>query len=279
MLNNIELQDFPEDDSDEFFDDYTDSLAQADIDKKARTLPEVRITAKRAVREKEILYNRSTSVAYYDVPSELDDIYDKGEFIGTRINELMKSLNKNFFSFEAGKIMKDGEMSEGFRMGGKIHYKYLNKIPLFVVNYEPIYESDYFDYNKFSVNEIKSIYVNENESVINKYIKYNPRAEAGKFSCVVFIETHPPGMIPVEAGKGIRKTRLEGYSRVKEFYSPDYSLIPIVPNDYRRTLYWNPIVATDENGQAKIQFYNNSNCRNFSISAETVTQNGMIGVY
>ena len=94
----------------------------------------------------------------------------------------------------------------------------------------------------------------------------------------MFIETYPEGQVPAEGAKGVRKTWLEGYSAVREFYSPDYSMLPPEP-DYRRTLYWNPSVTTDENGIAKIQFYNNSSCRNFSVSAETVTSHGMIGVY
>jgi len=64
---------------------------------------------------------------------------------------------------------------------------------------------------------------------------------------------------------------------VKEFYSPDYSALP-EESDYRRTLYWNPAVTTDSTGIAKIQFYNNSSCKKLSINAETVTQDGKIGI-
>ena len=99
------------------------------------------------------------------------------------------------------------------------------------------------------------------------------------FGCVVFIETWPDGQIPVEGAKGVRKTWLEGYSTANEFYSPDYSVLHPEPSDYRRTLYWNPSVTPDENGIAKIQFYNNSRCKHFNISAETVTPSGMIGIY
>jgi len=92
------------------------------------------------------------------------------------------------------------------------------------------------------------------------------------------METYPDGQIPIEGAKGVRKTWLEGYSPVNEFYSPNYSELPPEP-DYRRTLYWNPMVSPDENGKALIKFYNNSSCMNFSISAETVTSQGMIGKY
>jgi len=43
-------------------------------------------------------------------------------------------------------------------------------------------------------------------------------------------------------------------------------------------LYWNPAVKTDKEGKALIQFYNNSSCKSFSISAETITPQGVMGV-
>ena len=71
-----------------------------------------------------------------------------------------------------------------------------------------------------------------------------------------------------------------GYSETKEFYSVDYSKIPLAaPDDYRRTLYWNPEVKTDESGKANIEFYNNSRCEDLNIDAQTITQKGAVGVY
>ena len=40
--------------------------------------------------------NRSKSVAYYDVPSEIDDIQDKGDYVGDDIHELLIRMNRNF---------------------------------------------------------------------------------------------------------------------------------------------------------------------------------------
>jgi len=86
-------------------------------------------------------------------------------------------------------------------------------------------------------------------------------------------------VISVDAARGIRKTWLEGYSAAREFYTPNYSAQPSLQPDYRRTLYWNPSVTPDENDIARIEFYNNSRSTSFSISAETVSPLGMIGVY
>ncbi len=57
--------------------------------------------------------------------------------------------------------------------------------------------------------------------------------------------------------EGVSKIYLKGYTKVKEFYSPDYSDTKVnVNNDKRSTLYWNPLITTDANGQAQVDFYN-----------------------
>lgn len=78
--------------------------------------------------------------------------------------------------------------------------------------------------------------------------------------------------------RGIRRTVFEGYTPKVEFYSPDYSMMAPMP-DFRRTLYWNPNVKTDKNGEACIEFYNNSTCRQLVISAEGITKDGTAILY
>jgi len=273
---------------------YRDSLAKLGIDEKVHQLEEVTVKAKRRTKEQDIFHNRSTSVAYYDAASEMDDLYDKGIYVGKDIHELMMNMNKDFYTRwhdrkkDAGKDIH--EMMENMNKNRGQDYEYLHykgKRVLFVVNYKPVvwrgYE--YFQYKNIRLSAIKSIYINERTFVIGQYIACPPCCPCDPFemarylSCAVFIETYPEGEIPVDGVKGVRKTWLDGYSAVSEFYSPDYSTLPPAPDDYRRTLYWNPSVIPDENGKAGIQFYNNSRCRNFSISAETVTPQGMIGIY
>lgn len=71
--------------------------------------------------------------------------------------------------------------------------------------------------------------------------------------------------------RGIRYTRIQGYNRPLEFYSPSYTQVePNYSGDYRRTLYWNPDVVTDENGEAVIHCYNAGNATYLSVSAETI---------
>jgi hypothetical protein len=265
---NNDLDEYPEEDPDSFFTALQDSLAKLGIDEKIHPLEEVTVTAKRT-KEQIIFHNRSTSTAFYDITSELDDFYDSGNFIGDNIHELLMNMNDKF------DIRRDRDNREWML--------YKSKLVLFVVDYKIVDWSsmDIFRYQNIRVPAIKSIFINESMSAFCDYFylrAVNCSFAHSYFGCTVLIETKPEEEIPVADGKGVRKTWLEGYSPVREFYSPNYSQLPPEP-DYRRTLYWNPAVTPDATGHAKIQFYNNSRSRNFSINAETVTAAGMIGVY
>lgn len=266
-MTEEEIDPFENDDLEAFLTAYKDSLAKLGIDEKIYNLPEVTVKGKRT-REQGIYRSRSTAAAYYDVSSELDDIYDKGVYVGKDIHELLKNMSPDFSTM----ISWDREW---------ILYK--NRMPLFIVNYEPMtnHNRDYLNYLNINIQAIKNIYINETGSTICRYVE-DPKMTCfgaiSMYGCVVLIETYPEKDIPAEPIKGTRKTFLDGYSTVKEFYSPDYSVMPGI-QDYRRTLYWNPSVTTDETGHAKIEFYNNSRCTHFTISAETVTSQGLIGVY
>jgi hypothetical protein len=73
-----------------------------------------------------------------------------------------------------------------------------------------------------------------------------------------------------------RKTRIQGFSYVSDFYHPDYSNADLPTlKDYRRTLYWNPDVRTDSEGKATIRFFNNSTCNTLDVSAEGLTSSGI----
>ena len=73
-----------------------------------------------------------------------------------------------------------------------------------------------------------------------------------------------------------RITTVDGYSRSYTFYAPEYPNGPIPGDvDNRRTLYWNPNVITDEDGNAYVEFYNNSVTKHFDIEAAGITASGV----
>ena len=71
---------------------------------------------------------------------------------------------------------------------------------------------------------------------------------------------------------------IPGFAYPADFYSPDYSRqrLPEGQKDYRRTLYWNPNLQLDENGQARITFYNNSRTTQISVEAEGQASDGTL---
>lgn len=266
--DSLALAPVPEEvDFDQFMDTYEKSLSKKGTREKIHRLNEVVVKGKKQSREKEIYNSRAKSIAYYDVASEIDDITDKGEFVGNNIHELLMNMNRHF----SRRNTPSGEW-----------LRYKNRMPLIVVNYERTLatEMDYSKYKLLNLEAIKSIYINEELSTMCQYAdpRMSPMDVDDLYSCAVLIETHPEGQIPVRPGKGVRKTWLEGYSNEpQEFYQPDYSILP-KEADYRRTLYWNPELRPDENGKAQVRFYNNGRCRRLTIEAETIAADGTMGV-
>ena len=76
--------------------------------------------------------------------------------------------------------------------------------------------------------------------------------------------------------RSVRFTTVDGYSRPYSFYSPEYPNGPIPGDvDYRRTLYWDPNVITDEDGNAQVEFYNSSITKHVEIEAAGITASGV----
>lgn len=72
-----------------------------------------------------------------------------------------------------------------------------------------------------------------------------------------------------------RETTVVGFSEPVQFFSPQYPNGPVHGDvDYRRTLYWNPNVVTDENGQAMVEFYNNGYSTRFRVKGAGLTASG-----
>ncbi len=73
-------------------------------------------------------------------------------------------------------------------------------------------------------------------------------------------------VITTKRGQGIRSVNPytpgiinitpKGYAVSREFYSPKYDVIQDSRPDYRTTVYWNPNVITDANGNANFSYFN-----------------------
>ena len=74
---------------------------------------------------------------------------------------------------------------------------------------------------------------------------------------------------------------LNTYSEIKEFYLPKYDIEPETRKreDYRTTIYWNPMVKTDINGNATITFFNSDTAKKLQIAIEGISNFGIPGAY
>ncbi len=76
---------------------------------------------------------------------------------------------------------------------------------------------------------------------------------------------------------GVKIFQMKGYSTPKTFYVPQYDS-EVAGNerpDYRSTVYWNPVVRTDNSGKARFEFFNTDNTGTFEIFMEGLTFSGL----
>jgi hypothetical protein len=94
---------------------------------------------------------------------------------------------------------------------------------------------------------------------------------------VIYTKSGSDGQ-PVSYLKGLNNNQVNGYTIVREFYSPDYdTLSSDDKKDLRTTLYWNPEVVTGP-GQNKIDlpFFNNDFTDEFRVIIEGMTADGRL---
>jgi TonB-dependent SusC/RagA subfamily outer membrane receptor len=78
--------------------------------------------------------------------------------------------------------------------------------------------------------------------------------------------------------RGVLNYVYNGYNKIREFYSPKYDVDKpeFIKPDYRTTLYWNPKIEINQQGQTKLVFFTNDNNNStFKIEIEGLTDNGM----
>lgn len=134
---------------------------------------------------------------------------------------------------------------------------------------------EYFSYGN---KPIRSEHSSGGNAVDNGWFTSNSSDSAP--SVVVFLvpKTDKELSSPYQAWNSqpdIRYTHVHGYHTPLEFEHKNYNERH-PDGDSRRTLYWNPMLHTDKNGKAFIQFYNNSTCRQFHCSIDGITIDGQI---
>jgi len=70
-------------------------------------------------------------------------------------------------------------------------------------------------------------------------------------------------------------TTVNGYYQQRLFYSPVYTTANANKTDLRTTLFWNPMVKTDENGSGTLYFYNADPKSKIRIDVQGVSEKGV----
>ena len=120
-----------------------------------------------------------------------------------------------------------------------------------------------------------------NLSDVYIYTDYAPRREGdanfeGSNQPIVRIDLKLMPDDSVRSYQVNRRWIMDGFRIPDEFYNPDYSTTPLPKQDFRRTLYWNPHVVLDSNGNATVRIANNSTPSILQIDVEGWTSDGTL---
>jgi len=223
------------------------------------------------VKEKQLPMKMSVK---YDVSKEMDKMEDTGEWQPTDIYGFLNKTN----GYVSTTTLPDGTTKATYK-GKQIRFVRRDSKTFATELSDDSFGSGSDDNNNAFkgrlplVDEIESISIIEDYGTILRILNGNV-PDPTKVAIALITLKKNFQRIP----NGVRSTTFDGYSYTKEFYNPRYSRNRVTnENDIRRTLYWNPDVKTDKDGHAKVSFYNNATAKGMNISAETVTENGVIG--
>lgn len=259
---------------------------KADSMQMSYLIPEVNITSR---RQKEIIYH---------VGLEIDRRIDSGKKFPFSLHEYLTEKDQNYL-YEAFIIPPDKSLADyGADVIGTFNDPFQQK----PVSHERI--PGYFYYGK--PNRVTFFHWYENEwhrfagklfktgvrydVVLKQFTAKRPVLEVEKIriSGIRYKDEWGERSIPIyiypyknnfaRNSPGTRHTSFEGYSEAKAFYKPQEIMAEGIVDavNHQRTLYWNPSVRTDPSGRAQIRFINNLTCRIPEVSAEGITEEGIL---
>ncbi|WP_259069048.1 carboxypeptidase regulatory-like domain-containing protein [Mucilaginibacter sp. X4EP1] len=81
------------------------------------------------------------------------------------------------------------------------------------------------------------------------------------------------------ATPGLLVYRFPGFIKERAFYSPKYTATSTDPQqpDLRNTIYWNPNLITDKNGNVNFNYYNADGAATYRVVIEGIDDNGNLG--
>jgi hypothetical protein len=144
--------------------------------------------------------------------------------------------------------------------------------PMLVV-VDGVTQDRYFDINNIPTSIVETIEVlkSGNASI------YGIQGGAG---VLVITTKQSIGIDPKDIpAKGVLPVSPAGFYKARQFYSPKYDH-PDLQNkwpDLRSTIYWQPELKTDANGNAVFEYYNADGKGTYKVTIEGIDKNGNIG--
>lgn len=207
---------------------------------------------------------------------------DKTAITSATIMSSMEIQNPNVTSLLSGKvaglvITPAGQSAASAQIRIRGAASTTNKNPLFIVDGTPVENFN----TTINPSDINSITVLQDAAAT---AMYGSRAANGvviinsykNSSSKISFDITPKSYIAVEA---LPQGRLVSYAASREFAYPEYKTTNTSYRfDYREALYWNPVVETDKNGKAKVEFYNSDANSTFRIMTEGIAASGLLGI-
>jgi hypothetical protein len=225
------------------------------ITQKNHVLQNVTVKAKRKRyftndnwRWKNEAYGKQYATIYYNADRELDNILDRGEPVPRTVDFIWDKLCADLDKY-----------------GYEENYIKGRDVAFVVDNNEGGGYSDWLNY-------VKSIYIVFNERM-SPTLGMWKIIDSPRHNIIVYLYTHR--LFSTESQKGLRHTYFQGFNKASTFKTEDYNVIPPMA-DFRRTIWWQPDITTDEQGKAKVEFFNNSTCEEMYISVEGMTEDGKV---
>lgn len=245
--------------------------------------------------------------AYYDVRRCVDELRDNGKIV-RNIPEFLEMMNSQFFWDRKNDTYSYRQKPLLFIMNGKILSSVERKMILTEIdglssiiickggnsfdidmlqnssidNIDNTMDAQSFEEKKSeeNLNDIQKDDWNKMKMSM-KSKEENKLSDITKYIFVYLTPQPYKNIINTNqtAALGTRRTILQGYTPVLDYYKPSYPVIDLIQDkkDKRRTLFWDPYISTDENGEAFIEFYNNQYSTILILKAETITDDGRVG--
>lgn len=145
--------------------------------------------------------------------------------------------------------------------------------PLYLLDGAPVTKQTILSLNVYAVDRVEVV------KSLAKSVVYGDQARGGIIS--VFLKAGVENALTVsgESSKNNAIATFQGYFSPRQFYSPKYSnetnqsSIP----DLRSTVYWAPMVNTDLNGKATVEYFNTDAGSTIRVYVEGLSTNGKMG--